>query len=169
MLNQSTPSTFLIFIRLILKSSLILFAGFGSLSLSACGKSEPAANTPASPAPVVTPVDDDHFHDNHAGEDVQVVVSGVYHLEFVAELKDSGVNLDFHLENEDSHKSIPDAKVSATVQSPNGNETTLTLPYEAQGDHYVAFLPASEKGQYNVTILMEVNGNQVRSPFSFEI
>ena len=156
--------------HLILKSSLICFAAFGALSLGACGKSEPTATSSAPPlVEPATTVDDDHFHDNHSEEDVQVIVSGSYHLEFVAEPKDNGVNLDFHLENEDTHQTISDAKVSATVKLPNGDQKTVDLSYEAQGDHYVAFLPSSAKGQYNVTISMEVNGEKVSGPFAFEL
>ncbi len=89
-------------------------------------------------------------------------------LEFIAEPKDDGTNLDFHLENEESHEAIPDAKVTARVQLPNGDEKTLDLQYEAEGEQYIAFLPEQAKGRYNVTILTEINGEQVNGRFSFD-
>lgn len=155
--------------RLVFKSSLIFFAAFGSLSLIACGKTEQATNTSASPETVTT-IDDghDHSHHNHSDENAQVIVSAPYHLEFIAEPRDDGTNLDFHLENEESHEAIPDAKVTAIVQLPNGDEKTLDLQYEAEGEQYIAFLPEQAKDRYNVTILTEINGEQVNGRFSFD-
>ena len=155
--------------RLVLKASLICLAAIGTLSLIACGKPEPATNVSASPKNVTTMEDGhDHSHDHHS-EDAQVIVSGVYHLEFLTEPKDNGVNLDFHLENEDSHEVISGAKVTATVQLPSGDQKTLDLPYEADSEHYIAFLPAPAKGQYTVTILTEINDEQINGQFSFDL
>ena len=103
-------NTSLKIMRLVFKSSLIFLAAFGALSLIACGKSEQATNTSDAPETVST-IDEDHehSHDEHYdenAENAQVIVSGIYHLEFIAEPKDDGTNLNFHLENEESHQPI---------------------------------------------------------------
>ena len=154
---------------LFLKSSLIFLIACGSLSLIACGNSGQTTNTLAPPK-TVTAIDGDHdhSHDDHSNENTQVIVSGIYHLEFHPEPNNDGVNLDFHLESEVGHENIPDAKVTARVQLPNGDEKMLDLPYEAEGKHYVAFLPAQTTGRYTVTILAEINGEQVSGQFAFD-
>ena len=91
-----------------------------------------------------------------------------YHLELIEEPKDGGTNLYFHLENEETHEVIPSAKVTAMVKLPNGDEKTLDLQYEAQGENYVAFLPEQEKGRYKATILTEFNGEKVSASFYFD-
>ena len=164
--------SFLKIMHLVFKSSLILFVALGALSLIACGESEQATNTSDAPETVST-IDEEHehSHDEHYdenAENAQVIVSGIYHLEFIAEPKDDGTNLNFHLENEESHQPIPDAKVAARVQLPNGDEKILDLQYEAERERYVAFLPEQAKGEYKVTILTETNGEQVNSSFSFD-
>ena len=156
--------------HLIFKSSLIFFIALGALSLTACGNSEQATNQSTAPK-TATKIDEDrdHSHHNHSDdENAQVIVSGIYHLEFIAESKDDGTNLNFHLENEESHQPIPDAKVVARVRLPSGDEKTLDLKYEAENERYVAFLPEQAEGEYKVTILTETNGEQVNSSFSFD-
>ena len=158
--------------HLVFKSSLIFFIALGSLSLTACGNSEQATNT-SDASETLTKIDEDHEHSHHEyynenAENAQVIVSGIYHLEFIAEPKDDGTNLNFHLENEESHQPIPDAKVAAKVQLPNGDEKTLDLQYEAESERYVAFLPEQAEGEYKVTILTDIDGEQVNSGFSFD-
>ena len=158
--------------HLVFKSSLIFFVALGSLSLTACGNSEQATNTSDAPETVST-IDEDHEHSHHEQYDgnaknAQVIVSGIYHLEFIAESKDDGTNLNFHLENEETHQPITDAKVAAKVQLPNGEEKTLDLQYKTESEQYVAFLPEQANGEYQVTFLTEINGEQVNSSFSFD-
>ena len=155
--------------RLFLKSSLIVLTACGSVSSGACANSEPATNTSPS-LETVTTLDDhhDHSHEHDSDQDPQVLISGLYHLEFIPEPTNGGINLDFHLETEVSHEVITDAKVTASVLSPTGDQYTLDLLYEADGEHYIAFLPAPVTGTYTVTFLVDVNGEQVSGQFSFD-
>lgn len=160
--------------RLVAKFSLIFLVTFGALSSTSCTRSEQATNSSTSPK-TVTEIDHNHDHDhdndghNHANENTQVILSDPYHLEFLVKHKDGGINLDFHLENEETHEVISSAKVTAKVQLPNGEEKTLELQYEPQTEHYIAFLPEQEaEGRYSVTILTDINGEQVNSNFYFD-
>ena len=158
--------------HLIFKSSLIFFVALGSLSLTACGASEQATDTSDAPE-TVSEIDEDHDHSHQEqydenAENAQVIVSGIYHLEFIAEPRDDGTDLNFHLENEETHEPITDAKVAARVQLPNGEEKTLDLQYNAENEQYVAFLPEQAEGEYQVTFLTEIDGEQVNSSFSFD-
>ena len=95
-------------------------------------------------------------------------MSGPYHLELIAESKDHGLNLNFHLEYNANQEAIPDATVTAIVQTPDGNEETLDLQYESTGEHYIGSLNTDVMGQFGVTILADLNGEQVDAAFSFE-
>lgn len=155
--------------RLVFKSSLIFLVAFGSLFLAACGTSEPTTDTSTTPE-TATEIDDDHDHTHHddSHDNAQVIISGIYHLELLAEHKDNGIDLSFHLENEESHETISNAKVKAIVKLSDGDEKMLDLPYKAKSEQYVAFLPEQAKDKYEVTILTNINGEQVNGRFSFD-
>ncbi|MCA1991247.1 MAG: hypothetical protein LDL41_04255 [Coleofasciculus sp. S288] len=97
----------------------------------------------------------------------QVVESGVYHLEFVPVKEGSGTHLDFYLQKGDNHEPIPNAKVTAQVQLPDGTQKTVDLPYDAEGKHYAALLPETATGQYQVKITSDIDGEKVDGRFTF--
>lgn len=97
----------------------------------------------------------------------QVVEAGAYHLEFVPEKESNGTHLDFYLQKGDNHQAVPDAKVTAQVQSPDGTQKTLDLTYDASGKHYTALLPSTAAGSYQVKMTSNVNGEKVDGRFSF--
>lgn len=154
--------------RLIVNSTLVLLAACGSLSLIACGN---ATNPPISSGTAASnPADDGHdeFHHGHSEEYAQIIVSGPYHLELIAEPKGNGINFDFHLENEVTHEPITNAKVSAVVKLPNGDEQALDFQYEAEGEHYLAFMETQIKGSYEVAVATELNDERLNTRFTFE-
>ena len=57
----------------------------------------------------------------------QVIESGIYHLEFVVAPEENGIHLDFYLQKGDTHEAIPDAKVTAQVQMPDGTQKGCDL------------------------------------------
>lgn len=157
--------------RLIVNSTLVLLTAWGSFSLIACGNGKQATNPSISSETAASnPADDGHdkFHHGHSEEYAQIIVSGPYHLELIAEPKGNGINFDFHLENEDTHEPIPNANVSAVVKLPNGNEQALSFQYEAEGEHYLAFMDTQINGSYDVTVSTDFNGESLNTQFSFD-
>ncbi|OWY65530.1 hypothetical protein B7486_41405 [cyanobacterium TDX16] len=98
----------------------------------------------------------------------QVVESGAYHLELVPEQEAKGTHLDFYLQRGDNHEAIPNAKVTAQVQMPDGTQKTLPLKYDAEGKHYAALLPGNVSGQYQVRVTADLKGEKVNGRFSFK-
>lgn len=106
--------------------------------------------------------------DNQSQKGGQVVESGAYHLELVPEKEANGTHLDFYLQRGDNHQAIPNAKVTAQVQMPDGTQKTLPLKYDAEGKHYAALLPGNASGQYQVKVTAEIKGEKVNGRFSFK-
>ncbi|PSB07325.1 hypothetical protein C7B62_20275 [Pleurocapsa sp. CCALA 161] len=98
----------------------------------------------------------------------QVVESGPYHLEFVPEKESNGTHLDLYLQKGDTHEAIPNAKVTALVQSPDGKQQSLNLTYDAEGKHYTVLFPGTTTGQYQVKITADASGENVNGRFSFQ-
>ncbi|NUN65191.1 hypothetical protein HCU40_10595 [Pseudanabaena biceps] len=97
----------------------------------------------------------------------QVIESGIYHLELVPEPEENSIHLDFFLQKSDNHEAIPDAKVTAQVQLPDGTQKTLDLKYDADGKHYAGLLPSKATGEYKVAFLSDIKGEKVNGRFSF--
>lgn len=104
--------------------------------------------------------------DSHGGQGGQVIESGPYHLELVTAKESEGVHLDFFLQKGDNHEAIPNAKVTAQVQLPDGNQQTLDFKYDADGKHYTAMLPGVVNGEAKVAILSDINGEKVNGRFT---
>jgi hypothetical protein len=159
-----------------IKSLLVVFSSVSLIFLGACGNENPTTNAESSPTPAETMAQKTDSNSNttessghapvpQAGG--QVVESGPYHLEFVPVKEDSGTHLDFYLQKGDNHEPIPNAKVTALVQLPDGTQKTLDLPYDAEGKHYAALLPGKVSGQHQVKITSDVDGEKVDGRFSF--
>jgi len=98
----------------------------------------------------------------------QVVESGIYHLELVVAPEENGIHLDFFLQKGDTHEAIPDAKVTAQVQLPDGTPKNLELTYDAPAKHYKVTLPGKTTGEYKVAILSDIKGEKVNGRFNFK-
>ncbi|MTJ52905.1 copper resistance protein CopC [Anabaena sp. UHCC 0253] len=140
-----------------IKFTLVTLGSIGILFLGACNNSEPAAKTE-------TVAKTDHTKPSKGG---QVVEVGKYHLEFVTEPENKGTHLDFYLLSGDKHEIIPNAKVTAQVKTPKGEQKTLNFTYDQEGKHYAADLPESAAGEYQVVVLSDINGEKVNGRFSF--
>jgi hypothetical protein len=160
-----------------IKSLLIVLGSVSLLFLGACGNNNQATNSASSPTTAkpaestAQPTDaaKTESSSNAAKPQAggQVVESGPYHLEFVPGKEENGTHLDFYLQKGDNHEAIPNAKVTAQVQLPDGTQKTLPLTYDAQGKHYAALLPGNAAGQYQVKITSEINGEKVDGRFTF--
>lgn len=121
--------------------------------------SPPVASQPASSAPATAPAT--------ATKGGQVVKSGAYYLEFVPEKEATGTHLDVFLQKGDKKEPVPNAKVTAQVQLPNGKQQTVALKYDAEGKHYAVLFPGNEPGQYPVKVNADINGEKVDGRFTF--
>ncbi len=172
-----------------LKSLTISPVLIGIIAIAAC--SSPTPETKSSPSnPIPTPANtieptkatatknidkvsekpSDKTSENHGkpNQGGQVVEVGAYHLELVAINEDGGVHIDLFLQNGSDHSPIPDAKVSAQVQLPNGTKKSLDMPYKADGKHYGALLSETIAGEYKVVILSEIKGEKINGRFAFK-
>jgi hypothetical protein len=109
-----------------------------------------------------------HEHSEGAPKEGQVVESGDYHLQFVPEKEASTAHLDFYLLKGEKHEAVPNAKVTAQVQLPDGSQKSLPMTYDPAEKHYTAKLPNAAPGAYKVAILSDINGAKVNGRFSFE-
>lgn len=159
-----------------IKSLLIVVGSISLILIGGCGNSNQANNqetNPTSPQPSKSALPSREAKTeasnqaNVAQKGGQVVESGPYHLEFVSEKEDNGTHLDFYLQKGDTHEAIPNAKVTAQVQLPDGTQKTLPLSYDASGKHYTALLPGKAAGQYQLKINSDINGEKVDGRFSF--
>jgi len=160
-----------------LKINLIVVGSMGLIFLGACNNGTQSTSTSspsASPAQTATQTsppassgkaeETDHPSESKGG---QVIESGPYHLEFVSEPESDGTHMDFYLQKGDNHEAIPNAKVTAQVQLPDGTQKSLPLTYDAEGKHYTALLPGKASGEYNVAILSDISGEKVNGRFTF--
>ena len=164
-----------------LKSLTVVSSLIGIIAIAACSSPTPETK-PAPPNPIQTsanpseptkanaPKNSDKPSENHgkANQGGQVVEVGAYHLELVAINEDGGVHIDLFLQNGSDHSPIPDAKVSAQVQLPNGTKKSLDMPYKADGKHYGALLSETIAGEYKVVILSEIKGEKINGRFTFK-
>jgi plastocyanin len=163
-----------------LKLGFVILASTGLLFLGACGNqasesnsnsSVPTSETTTKTEPttksetVAKTESSGHSEANRGG---QVVESGAYHLEFVPQKEDNGTHIDFYVQKGDNHEAIPNAKVTAQVQIPDGSQKTLNLTYDKEGKHYTVLLPEKASGEYQVKMLVDVDGKKVDGRFSFK-
>ncbi len=159
------------------KSLLTVVASLSLIFLGACGNNNQATKSESSPTSA-TKAESTAQQTNvtktessgHAAKPLnggQVVESGPYHLEFVPDKENKGFHLDFYLQKGDNHETIPNAKVVAQVQLPDGTQKTLPLTYDAEGKHYAVLLSETTPGQYNVKITADVDGKKVDARYSF--
>jgi len=164
-----------------LKMSVTMISAIALLLLSACSSGNQTANTSSlatSPSPAVSPsasasgskaisTSSKSDHSEGAPKGGQVVESGDYHLQFVPEKEANTAHLDFYLMKGEKHEAVPNAKVTAQVQLPDGSQKSLAMIYDLAEKHYTAKLPNAAPGAYKVVILSDVDGSKVNGRFSF--
>ena len=160
-----------------LKMSIIASSALGLLFLGACSSGNQATNSASSPVstPALTQPSTaspaasaaKSASSDHGGQGGQVIQSGPYHLELVTGKETSGTHLDLFLQKGNNHEAIPNAKVTAQVQLPDGTQQSLDMKYDTGDKHYTAILPSAVAGEYKVAILTDINGEKVNARYSF--
>ncbi|MBW4542358.1 MAG: hypothetical protein KME43_24965 [Myxacorys chilensis ATA2-1-KO14] len=159
-----------------LKVLLLTASSVSLLFLSACSgggnqASAPVISPAASSSPAASPStassSANHDADHKAGGGI-VVESGAYHLELVPEKEGSETHLDLFLQKGDNHEAIPDAKVTAQVQLPDGSQNVVNMTYDAAGKHYTAMLPSAAAGEYKVAVQSDIGGEKVNARYTFK-
>ncbi len=146
----------------------------GLLLLGACSKqpkttdpaSIPQAEKSVSPTPSNAVASAGSHHGARKGG--QVVESGKYHLELVPEKEGSNTHLDFYLLQGGGHEIVPNAKVTANLQSPDGKQKTLTFNYDAKDKHYAALVNEKATGKYQLKVIATVGSEKVDGRFKFD-
>ncbi len=160
------------------KSSLIILSSMGLLFLTSCSNANqttntentPTAATTTTPKPSVTAspaTKKDSNHDHGESKGGQVVETGKYHLEFLADQETNGTHLDFYVLTGDKHEIVPDAKVTAQVQLPDGQQKTIPFKYDAKDKHYHGLLNEKTSGQYQLKITANIKGETATGRFNF--
>jgi hypothetical protein len=166
----------------------ILFTGTTLLLLNACASttttaSDPASSPVASPsentaaaptadpavAPATPAATETSAKEEGAQKGGQVVEMGDYHLELLAAPEGENIHVDFWLMTGADHASLGDAKVTASIQFPNGTQKTVDLIYDETGQHYKALVPGFVAGEYRVVVQTERSGEKVNGRFNFKL
>lgn len=156
-----------------LKSLAILFSSLGLMSLVACSGSQTATQSPpqspvsSQPTSIATssPTAVGSGVSNQGGMVVEV---GPYHFELMPEKKGNETHLDLFLQRGDNHEAIPNAKVTAQVQLPDGSQKSIAMIYDASGKHYAGTLETAAIGEYKVAVQSEINGEKVNARYTFK-
>jgi hypothetical protein len=150
----------------------IMTASIGLLLLGACSNAtktsdsdSPKPPTPPAETQPMANAEKSHMAPRKGG---QVVESGKYHLELVPEKAANSTHLDFYLLSGDKHQIVPNAKVSAELQSPDGKQKTLPFSYDASGKHYAAVVSDKATGQYQVKVIATVGSEKIDGRFNFD-
>jgi len=144
-----------------LKSNLIILGSVGLLFLVACNKGAQASHTNSSPAS--SPVPSQPASSALAAAPATATSRGFvnyggYHFECLTEKKATGTHLYVNLQKENKKEPVPNAKVTAQVQLPNGKQQTLPLKYDAKSKYYAVVFPSKQPGKYPVKITTDING-----------
>ena len=158
------------------KLGFVVLASTGLLFLGACSNSNQASESSSNPSSPSTEntnktepaaKTETSAHGDSHGKNAQVVEAGKYHLELVPEKEGSTTHLDLYLQTGDKHEAVPNAKVTADIQSPDGKQKTVPLTYDADGKHYATKLEGVTTGQYQVKVTANVGAEKVNGRFNF--
>ncbi len=163
------------------KSMTITLASLGLFVLSACSSGNQTSNpapaaTPAASNPIASAVGSEKSsnamtgekHGEQGGKGGQALEIGVYHMELVPEKEADLTHLDVFLQKGGNRAAVPNAKITAQVQLPDGTQKTLEFKYDPAEKHYTAKLPGAVAGEYKVAILSDINGEKVNGRFNFK-
>ena len=152
-----------------LKSLPILFASLGLMSLVACSGSPTATQSPVTSQPTsIATSSPTAIGSGVSNQGGMVVEVGSYHFELIPEKKGNETHLDLFLQKGDNHEAIPNAKVTAQVQLPDGSQKSIAMIYDASSKHYAGTLETAATGEYKVAVQSEINGEKANARYTFK-
>ena len=154
-----------------IKSLLLTASSASLLFLGACSGGNPTATAPASqstPSSTSQPIASPTTTAATSKQGGMVVESGPYHLELVLGKEGSNTHLDLLVQKGDNHEAIPNAKVTAQVQLPDGSQQSINMVYDAPAKHYAGKVASVVAGEYKVTAQAEIAGEKVNARFNFK-
>jgi len=158
-----------------IKSLLLTASSASLLFLGACSGGNPTATAPASQStpsstsqPIASPTSPTATEKQGSKQGGMVVESGPYHLELMPSKEGSNTHLDLLVQKGDNHEAIPNAKVTAQVQLPDGSQQSINMVYDAPEKHYAGKVASVVAGEYKVTAQAEIAGEKVNARFNFK-
>ena len=152
-----------------LKSLPILFSSLGLMSLVACSGSPTATQSPVTSQPTsIATSSPTAIGSGVSNQGGMVVEVGSYHFELIPEKKGNETHLDLFLQKGDNHEAIPNAKVTAQVQLPDGSQKSIAMIYDASSKHYAGTLETAATGEYKVAVQSEINGEKANARYTFK-
>ncbi len=156
----------------LLQFSWIILLNLGLLFLAACNNTNqtnpPINSTLNSEKPNISASPTTKTNSQHgASKGGQVVETGTYHLEFVPVKEAKVTHMDLYLQKGDNHETVSNAKVTAQVQLPDGQQKSVIFNYDTKEKHYASVLSEKATGQYQVKITADIQGEKVDGRFNF--
>ncbi len=149
-----------------LKIGAIAIGTIGSLLITACDNKN--ASEDLQKLKISTALLNQHNHSQEIKNHAQQTNSNTYNLELIIDSEsDEKIYLDLCFEK--GNKQIKNAKVTAQIKFPNGQEKTIPLKYVAEKKHYHNVLPEKITGEYKITIYANVGNKIVNREASIQI
>ena len=140
-----------------LKIGVLAIGSIGLLFIAACDNKN--ASEDLQRLKISTALLNQHNHSQEIKNHAHSTRSDTYNLELIVDSEsDNEIHLDLCLEK--GNKQIKNAKVTAQIRFPNGQEKTIPLKYVAEKKHYHNVLPEKITGEYKIAISANV-GNQI--------
>jgi hypothetical protein len=136
-------------------------------SMASSPASLPKASPAASSAPAAPGGKAQHGAELKSGGGIVVESSG-YHIELVPEKAGGVTHLDLFLQKHDTHEPVPNAKVMAQIQLPDGSQKSAEMTYDVDAKHYTANLDSVAAGEYKVTVQSTIGEEKVNARYTFK-
>lgn len=136
-----------------------------SILLGACSKgAEKVTDTAVSPMTSAAH-SGEHDKPHHGGMTIET--NGI-HLEMVPAKEANKTQLNLYVDRGEHHEPIPNAKIVAQVQTPDGKQQSLDMKYADADKRYTVASPSKIAGQYQVKIMADISGKKIDGRFTFD-
>ena len=133
--------------------------------LGACSKGgEKVADTAVSPMTSAAH-SGEQGKPHHGGTTIET--NGI-HLEMLPAKEADKTQLNLYVDQGEHHEPIPNAKIVAQVQTPDGKQQSLDMKYADADKRYTVALPGKIAGKYQVKIMADISGKKIDGRFTFD-